>query len=61
MLNLLLDNVAEKLPLKAALIFEDKTYTYADLLSCTQNLAASLLERGINPRDRGCIFAAKLP
>ena len=52
MLNLLLDNIAEKLPLKAALIFEDKTYTYADLLRRTQNLAASLLERGINPRDR---------
>src|ERR1700737_4526043 len=52
MLNLLLDNIAEKLPLKAALIFEDKTYTYADLLRRTQNLAASLFERGINPRDR---------
>ena len=45
MLNLLLDNIAEKFPLKAALIFEDKTYTYADLLSRTRNLAAPLLER----------------
>lgn len=52
MLNLLLDNIAEKFPLKAALIFEDETYTYADLLSRTQNLATSLLERGINPGDR---------
>jgi len=40
MLNLLLDNLAEKFPLKAALIFEDKTYTYTELLSHTQNLAA---------------------
>jgi hypothetical protein len=31
MLNLLLDQIAEKFPLKAALIFEDETYTYADL------------------------------
>jgi acyl-CoA synthetase (AMP-forming)/AMP-acid ligase II len=38
--NLLLDNIAEKFPLKAALIFEDKTYTYTELLSHTQNLAA---------------------
>jgi long-chain acyl-CoA synthetase len=52
MLNLLLDNIAEKFPLKAALIFEDETYTYADLLSRTQNLATSLLERGIDPGDR---------
>ena len=52
MLNLLLDNIVEKFPLKAALIFEDKTYTYADLLGRTHSLAASLLERGIKPRDR---------
>lgn len=52
MLNLLLDSIVEKFPLEAALIFEDKTHTYADLLSRTQSLAASLLERGINPGDR---------
>ena len=52
MLNLLLYNIVEKFPLKAALIFEDKTYTYADLLGRTHSLAASLLERGIKPRDR---------
>ena len=52
MLNLLLDSIVEKFPLEAALIFEDKTHTYADLLGRTQSLAASLLERGINPRDR---------
>ncbi len=52
MLNLLLDNTSAKFPLKVALIFEDKTYTYADLSRLTQSLAASLLQRGINPGDR---------
>src|SRR4029077_14965639 len=61
MLNLHLDNIAEKFPLKAALILDDKTYTYADLLSRTRNLAASLLERGINPGDRGAFLLPNCP
>src|SRR6516165_9610283 len=52
MLNFLLDNTSATLPLKVALIFEDKTYTYAELCGLTPCLAASLLERGINPGDR---------
>jgi non-ribosomal peptide synthetase component E (peptide arylation enzyme) len=50
MLNLPLDHIAEKFPLKAGLIFEDESYTYADLLSRSQNLAASLCKRGIKPK-----------
>ncbi len=61
MLNLHLDNIAEKFPLKAALILDDKTYTYADLLSRTRNLAASLLERGINPGDRVAFLLPNCP
>jgi long-chain acyl-CoA synthetase len=52
MLNLLLDQTSAKSPLKVALIFEEKTYTYADLSRLTQGLAASLCQRGINSGDR---------
>ena len=52
MLNLVLDSTSAKFPLKVALIFEDKTYTYADLSRLTQSLAASLLQQGINAGDR---------
>jgi long-chain acyl-CoA synthetase len=52
MLNLLLDEVSAKFPDKVALIFEQKTYTYADLYQLTQALAASLLQRGISSGDR---------
>ena len=52
MLNFLLDETSAKFPLKVALIFEKQTYTYADLLRLTQNLAASLTQQGIKPGDR---------
>jgi long-chain acyl-CoA synthetase len=52
MLNLLLDDTSAKFPDNVALIFEGKTYTYADLCSLTQSLALSLRQRGINPGDR---------
>src|ERR1700684_3642917 len=52
MLHKLLDNVSAAVPDKVALIVEDKTYNYGELSSLTQSLAASLLERGIQPRDR---------
>jgi long-chain acyl-CoA synthetase len=52
MLHLLLANTNAKFPLKVALIFEGKTYTYADLSRLTQSFAASLLQQGINPGDR---------
>ena len=52
MLNALLDNASARYPRRAALIFEDQTYTFADLSRLTQSLAGSLLQRGINPGDR---------
>jgi long-chain acyl-CoA synthetase len=52
MLNLLLDNVSERFPDKVALMFENRSYTYAELCSLTRSLAASLLQRGIKPGDR---------
>ena len=52
MLNFLLNKTTAKFPLKVALIFEEQTYTYADLFRLTQNLAASLLQQGIKPGDR---------
>ena len=52
MLNPLLDNISAKFPHSVALIFEGKTYTYADLCSLTQSLAVSVRQRGINLGDR---------
>ena len=61
MLNFLLDNTSATLPLKVALIFEDKTYTYAELCGLTPCLAASLLQRGINPGDRIAFLLPNCP
>jgi long-chain acyl-CoA synthetase len=52
MLNRLLDNVASERLQAVALIFDDQTYTYADLSSLTQRLAAGLLALGIRSGDR---------
>jgi long-chain acyl-CoA synthetase len=52
MLHSLLDNVSAAVPEKVALIVKDKTYTYGELSRLTQSLAASLLQRGIQPGDR---------
>jgi long-chain acyl-CoA synthetase len=52
MLDSLLDNTAEKVPLNTALIFQGKSYTYADLCSLTHSLASAFIERGVQPGDR---------
>jgi long-chain acyl-CoA synthetase len=52
MLNSLLDNTAGKFPLKIALNFQGKDYTYTELSDLTQRLAISLLQRGVNQGDR---------
>jgi long-chain acyl-CoA synthetase len=52
MLDTLLDDTAAKLPLNPALIFQGKSYTYADLRSLTHRLAAAFIERGVQPGDR---------
>ena len=51
-LNTLLDTTSARFPLKTALVFENRSYTYADLSGLTQCLAVSLAQRGINPGDR---------
>ena len=52
MLNFLLDNASAKYPHNVALVFEGRTYTYADLCVLTQSLAVSLQAQGINPGNR---------
>jgi long-chain acyl-CoA synthetase len=52
MLPLFLDDNSAKFPDKVALIFEEQAYAYSELCRLTQALAASLLQRGINPGDR---------
>jgi long-chain acyl-CoA synthetase len=61
MLNFLLENTSAKFPRNVALIFESKTYSYPDLCSLTQGLAASLLQRGINPGDRIAFLLQNCP
>jgi acyl-CoA synthetase (AMP-forming)/AMP-acid ligase II len=61
MLNFLLDNASAAFPLKVALIFQAETYTYAELCGLTKCLAASLLERGINPKDRIAFLLPNCP
>jgi len=51
-LNFLLDNASAKYPHNVALVFEGRTYTYADLCALTQSLAVSLQAQGINPGNR---------
>jgi long-chain acyl-CoA synthetase len=52
MLNSLLETTSAEFPLKIALVFENRSYTYADLSRLTESLSASLLQRGINSGDR---------
>jgi long-chain acyl-CoA synthetase len=52
MLDSLLEDASTKFPLNTALIFEGKTYTYADLRRLTRSLSAALRERGVQSGDR---------
>jgi long-chain acyl-CoA synthetase len=52
MLDSLLEDTRAKFPLNVALIFEDKSYTYADLCNLTGSLSAALQEQGVQPGDR---------
>src|SRR5580704_2083610 len=52
MLDSLLDNTGIKVPLNTALVFEEKSYTYADLSTLTGRLSAGLLEQGVRSGDR---------
>ena len=61
MLHSLLDETGEKFPLNAALIFEDKRYTYADLCSLTRSLSTALREQGVRPGDRVAFLLPNCP
>jgi long-chain acyl-CoA synthetase len=52
MLDSLLDGTSTEFPLNTALIFEGKSYTYADLRRLTRSLSAALHERGVQSGDR---------
>src|SRR5580692_4191142 len=52
MLDSLLDNTGTKVPMNTALVFEEKSYTYADLCTLTGRLSARLLEQGVRSGDR---------
>jgi long-chain acyl-CoA synthetase len=52
MLHSLLDDTGTKFPLNTALVFDGKSYTYADLCRLTRSLSAALLEQGVQSRDR---------
>jgi long-chain acyl-CoA synthetase len=52
MLDSLLDDTSNQFPLNVALIFEGKSYTYAELCDLTRRLAGTLLQQGIQSGDR---------
>ncbi|MBV9873197.1 MAG: AMP-binding protein [Verrucomicrobia bacterium] len=52
MLDSLLEDTSAKLPFNVALVFEGKSYTYADLCRLTRSLSAALQEQGVQPGDR---------
>jgi len=51
-----LENSAQRLPDKVALIYNNQRLTYREVDSLANQLAASLIERGINRQDRVVIF-----
>jgi long-chain acyl-CoA synthetase len=52
MLNLVLDDASAEFAQNVALIFEGKTYSYADLLNLTDRLVTGLRRRATDPGDR---------
>ena len=50
---------AENMPEKGAIILNDKTVTYAELLSLTRKAASLLEKRGIKAGDRIILSAQK--
>src|SRR6201987_1498192 len=61
MLDSLLEETNAKLPLNVALIFEGKSYTYADLRTLTRSLSAALQEQGVHPGDRVAFLLPNCP
>jgi long-chain acyl-CoA synthetase len=61
MLDSLLEETSAKLALNVALIFGDKSYTYADLCRLTRSLSAALQEQGVQPGDRVAFLLPNCP
>jgi len=61
MLHSLLDDSGTKFSLNAALIFEGKSYTYADLRGLTSTLSAAFLEQGVQSGDRIAFLLPNCP
>jgi long-chain acyl-CoA synthetase len=55
-LSRLLQRAAQKFPQKTALIFQDKTISYAELYYRACLLTAVLQKQGLKPRDRALLF-----
>ena len=51
-----LENSAERVPDKVALIYDDQRLTYREINSLANQLAASLIDRGVKRQDRVVIF-----
>jgi long-chain acyl-CoA synthetase len=55
-LSRLLQRAAQQFPQKTALIFQDKTISYAELYYRASLLTAVLQKQGLKPRDRALLF-----
>lgn len=56
-----LKNAAEKHPHKAALIYEDRSWSYRELDDLSDNLAGHLITCGLKPGERVVIFMDNIP
>ena len=56
LVNHFLENSAERLPDKVALIYEDKRLTYREINSSADQLAAALIDMGVKRQDRVIVF-----
>jgi long-chain acyl-CoA synthetase len=61
MLDQLLTYVRARTPEKPALVFDEQTYTFAELDDTTQRIATSLIDRGIRAGDRVAFLLPNCP
>jgi len=61
MLYQILKNTSERLPDKTATVYNDREYTYSELLGMVDRVAASLLELGLGMGDRISFFLFNSP
>jgi len=60
-LDLILSKSAEKFGEKAAIVWNDKEYSFKDLDSMSNRFAHALLQKGLTKGDRVCIFMQNSP